>query len=90
MTLLTFLDLPIAKAVYHYSDTYGEIFQIVGIIPTCIASTCFAVSNLYSQRIARKKILSAVLSILSILFFVGFTLLSIAHLDRGWFVPTAV
>ena len=90
MAVFTFLDLPLAKALYHYSDLYGEIFQIVGIVPTCVAGVFFAVSNLCTRRIARRRILSAVLSVLSILFFTGFTLISVAHLDRGWLVPIAV
>lgn len=88
MAVLTFLDLPIAKSVYHYSDLYGYIFQIVGIIPTCVAGTFFAVGNLCTTRkIARKQIASAVLSVISIVVFVGFTLLSISHLDRSLLVP---
>ena len=69
MAALTFLDLPIAKSVYHYSDLYGRIFQIVGIIPTCISGTFFAVSNLCTRKIARKRILSAAVSVLAILLF---------------------
>ena len=87
MTVFTFLDSPIAKAVYHCSDLYGEIFQIAGIVPTCIAGVFFAISNLCTWRIARRRILSVVLSVLSILLFVGFTLISIAHLDCGWLAP---
>lgn len=90
MAAFTFLDLPIAKAVYHTSDLYGKIFQIVGIIPTCLAGSFFAISNLFTRKIARKRVLSAVLSALSLLLFVGFTLISIAHLDRGWLVPMTV
>ena len=36
MVPLTFLDLPIARAVYHYSDLYGRIFKIAGVVPTCL------------------------------------------------------
>ena len=90
MTAFTFLDLPIAKAVYHRSDLYGKIFQIVGIIPTCMAGAFFAVSNLFTRKIARKRVLSAVFSVLSLLLFVGFTLISVAHLDRAWLVPMIV
>ena len=90
MAVLTFLDLPIAKSVYHYSDLYGNIFQIAGIIPTCVAGTFFAVSNLCTRKIARKQIASAVLSVISIVVFAGFTLLSISHLDRSLLAPMAV
>ena len=36
MVPLTFLDLRIAKATYHYSDLYGRIFEIAGVVPTCL------------------------------------------------------
>ena len=90
MAALTFLDLPIAKAVYHYNDLYGRIFQIIGLIPTCTAGIFFSVSNLSTRRIARRRIASAVLSVLSILFFFGLTLLSVSQLDRAWLIPVAV
>lgn len=90
MTIFTFYDLPIAKAVFHYNDTYGEIFKIIGLLPTCIAGTFYAISNLVTRRIARRPIISAVLSILSLILFIGFTLLSVYHLNRKMFVPTII
>ena len=90
MTIFTFYDLPIAKAVFHYNDTYGEIFKIIGLLPTCIAGIFYAISNLATRRLARRPVISAILSIMSLLLFVGFTLLSIYHLKRSFFVPTIV
>lgn len=90
MALFTVFDLHIAKAVFHYNDTYGEIFKIIGLLPTCIAGTFFAISNLVTRQIARRPIISAILSILSIVFFIGFTLLSIYNLQRNFFVPCII
>ena len=90
MTIFTFYDLPIAKAVFHYNDLYGEVFKIIGLLPTCIAGTFYAISNLATRKIARRPVISAVLSILSLALFVGFTLLSVYHLNRPFFVPTII
>lgn len=90
MTIFTFYDLPIAKAVFHYNDTYGEIFKIVGLLPTCIAGTFYAISNLVTRKIARRPIISAFLSIMSLILFIGFTLLSIYHLNKPMFIPAII
>lgn len=90
MIPLTFLDLNIAKVTYHYSDLYGKIFEIIGVIPTCMMGVFFSVANLQTQRIARKKILSVLLSVFSMVFFTGFTLFSISHLDRRWVIPMGI
>ena len=55
MIPLTFLDLSIAKMTYHYSDLYGKIFEILGVVPTCMMGVFFAAANLQTRRIARKK-----------------------------------
>ncbi len=90
MTIFTFYDLPIAKAVFHYNDTYGEIFKIIGLLPTCVAGIFYAISNLVTRKIARRPIISAILSAASLLLFVGFTLLSVYHLNRSIFVPVII
>ena len=59
MSVLTVLDLPVARAIYHYSDVYGRIFEIAGVVPTCMMGAFFAVSNLATRHIARRKVLSA-------------------------------
>ena len=90
MFIFTIYDLPIAKAVFHYNDRYGEVFKIIGLLPTCIAGTFFAISNLVTRKIARRPVISAILSILSLILFVGFTLLSIYNLSIQYFIPTII
>ncbi len=90
MAIFTFTDLPIAKAVFHYNDTYGEIFKLVGLLPTCVCGTFYAISNLVTRKIARRPVISAVLSILSLILFIGFTLLSVYNLNKPFFVPTII
>ncbi len=90
MFIFTIYDLPIAKAVFHYNDRYGEVFKIIGLLPTCIAGTFYAISNLVTRKIARRPVISAILSVLSLILFVGFTLLSIYNLSIQFFVPTII
>ena len=87
MVIFTFTDLPIAKAVYHFNDTYGKIFEILGVVPTSLAGIFFAISNLKTLRIAHNRRLAVLVSGLAIFLFVGFNLLSIFMLDRQWFLP---
>ena len=90
MVIFTFLDLPIAKAIFHYNEAYGEFFKIMGLTPTCICGTFYAINNLATRKIARRKVISAILSILSLILFVGFTWLSIYNLEKKFFVHTIV
>lgn len=90
MVIFTFLDLPIAKSLYHYSDTYGRIFEVVGLIPTCICGIFFSMSNLCTLSIARNKPVSIIISIFAFVLYIGFTLLSLYYVSPRFFIPVGV
>ena len=84
MVIFTFYDLPIAKSVYLFNETYGKIFEILGLITTPMAGIFFAISNILTLRVAKNRILSIILSWLALIVFVGFNLLSVAMLNIHW------
>ena len=84
MVIFTFYDLPIAKKVYLLNESYGRFFEIIGLITTPMAGIFFAISNFLTLRVARKRILSIILSWLALIVFVGFNLLSVAMLNIHW------
>lgn len=90
MLVFTFIDLPFAKFIYHRFDLYSRIFQMIGLVPSCIAGIFFAISILRTREIAASKVLSVIVSLLSIFSFAGFTLLSVANLERTLLIPAAV
>ncbi len=85
MVVFTFLDLPIAKAVYRNNNTYGRVFEIVGLFTTPMAGIFFAISNFYTIRVAKKRMLSFILGWLALIAFVGINCLSIFMLNKEWF-----
>ena len=85
MLIFTFLDLPIAKAVYRIDSTYGRIFEIVGLFTTPMAGIFFAISNFYTIRLAKKRIISFILGWLALILFIGINGLSIFILNEEWF-----
>lgn len=85
MVVFTFLDLPIAKAVYRIDSTYGRIFEIIGLFTTPMAGIFFAISNFYTIRLAKKRGVSIILGWLALIAFIGINGLSIYMLNKEWF-----
>lgn len=84
MAIFTFLDLPIAKAVYMIDSSYARFFEIVGLLTTPMAGIFFTISNFLTIRVAKKRVTSIILGWLSLIVFVGFNLLSVAMLNIRW------
>jgi len=76
MVVFTFLDLPIAKEVYRFDSAYGRVFEIVGLFTTPMVGIFFAISNFYTIRLAKKRLLSFVLGWLALIAFIGINGLS--------------
>ncbi len=85
MVVFTFLDLPIAKEVYRFDSAYGRVFEIVGLFTTPMVGIFFVISNFYTIRLAKKRILSLVLGWLALIAFIGINGLSIYMLNKEWF-----
>ena len=84
MSIFTFYDLPIAKAVYRFDSSYARFFEIVGLLTTPMAGIFFAISNFLTIRVAKKRVVSIILGWLSLIVFVGFNLLSVGMLNSRW------
>lgn len=92
LAVFTFLDLPVAKAMYHPDSLFGRFFEIVGTIPLPFVGvfSCVALIGTAEKRFCLGTIISYVSGGLMLLYSAFYGVLCIAHAWEATAVPMAV
>ena len=82
MAVLTYYDLPIAKAIYMPGNLFGKIFEVVGIIPAMLAGIFGGIAVFLTRPSGKRGIGSWVLAALGTIGFPAFSIIAIVNLNR--------
>ena len=92
LVIFTFLDLPVAKAVYNPESLFGRFFEIVGTIPLPFVGvfSCVALIGTAEKRVCISTIISYIVGVMMLLYSAFYGVLCIAHAWEATTIPMAV